>query len=373
MPEDTLSPGKDVGVPRPLRLVCYLDAPTPGGSSRSLTTLIAALGPHIDVTVMGTSADVVAQVAAGRPGTTTRVLTRVRNKGDVVAIAQHVQALRQLRPDILHANLDSQWSGQYGMFAGVVTRTPVLAAVHAVWPTPARVQHSLIRVLARRIDVYVGISEFVARSTETLLGLPVGRACVIYNGVSPPATVAPPHERREPVVGIVGRLAPEKGVDVAIRAMPDIPEGHLIVVGEGDERTHLESLADTLGIARRVTFAGWVEPPWAEHWSFDVLVAPSLNEGFSLVVLEALLAGIPVVAARVGGIPEMITDGDNGLLVPPGDPPALARAVNELLADPERRRVMAERGLATALERFTPAKMATQFEALYAQLVRTPR
>jgi glycosyltransferase involved in cell wall biosynthesis len=68
----------------------------------------------------------------------------------------------------------------------------------------------------------------------------------------------------------------------------------------------------------------------------------------------------------------MIIDGDNGLLVPPGDPRALAHAVNELLADPERRRTMAERGLATAIERFTPAKMANQFEALYAQLARSP-
>lgn len=373
MPEDALTPGNDGGAPRSLRVVCYLDAPTPGGSSRSLSTLIAALDPRIEVTVVGTSAEVVAQVAAGRPGTASRVLARVRNKSDVTAIAQHIQALRQLKPDVLHANLDSQWSGQYGMVAGMITRTPVLAAVHAVWPTPEWLQQGLIRMLARRVDQYVGVSMFVARSTEALLGLPSGTARVIYNGVSPPTNLAPPHDGREPVIGVVGRLAPEKGLDVLLRAMPSIPTGHLVVLGEGPERGHVEDLVRTLGIAERVTLAGWVEPPWTARWSFDVLAMPSTNEGFPLVVLEALQAGIPVVASRVGGIPEMIVDGENGVLVAPQDPLALAEAVGALLADPDRLHAMGERGRTMGIDRFTPAKMAAEFETLYAQLARPRR
>ena len=85
----------------------------------------------------------------------------------------------------------------------------------------------------------------------------------------------------------------------------------------------LEALARELAVAGRVTFAGWAEPPWAAAWSFDVLAVPSFTEGFGLVVVEAMLAGIPVVASAVGAIPEVVHDEVTGVLVAPGDPAAL--------------------------------------------------
>ena len=347
--------------------MCYLDAPVYGGSAGALATLLWSLDPDIDVTLVGTSPDVVERVGAARPGIDIEVIPRVRNKADVRAIARHVRVLRRLRPDVLHANLDHQWDGQYAMLAGLVSRTPILAAVHAVWPHPDRLQRTLMRTLATRVDVYVAVSAFVARSTELLLGLPAGAVRVVYNGVAPVPALAARRASRRPVVGAVGRLSHEKGLDTLLRAIESVPDCDLVIVGDGDERSNLVALAASLGIADRVRFAGWVEPPWVTHVSFDVLALPSHYEGFPLVLLEAMQAGIPVVATAVGGIPEMIVDGDDGILVAPQDPDALAGAIKGLLGDPEGRAAITARARAVA-ERFTTARMVAEFEALYREL-----
>jgi len=361
-------PGPGAGAPGPLHVACYLDAPSLGGSAASLATLLAALDPDIAVTVVGTTAHVVDDVAAARPGSTTHVLPPVRNKADVRSIARHVGALRRIRPDIVHANLDSQWTGQYGLLAAVVTRTPAVAVVHSVWSEPHPVQAVAVRRLARRVDAYVAVSAFAARATEALLRLRPGAVRVIANGVAAPGALAPPPDLGVPVVGAVGRLSPEKGIDVLLRAMALVPDARLVVVGEGPQRPELEALARRLGIAGRVTFAGWADPPWAATWSFDVLAVPSFTEGFGLVVVEAMLAGIPVVATAVGAIPEVVHDQVTGMLVAPGDPSALGAALRTLLGDPDRRRQLAAAARAEAALRFTTQRMASAFEALYAEL-----
>jgi len=368
MSEDDGGTGQDRRASRALRLACYLDAPVRGGSSTSLATLLGALDPAIEVTVVGTSTDVVAQVAGARPGTATVVLGAVRNKADIGAVRAHVRALRALRPDVVHANLDSQWSAQYGLLASVLTRTPVVAVVHSVWDQPARVQRVLVRRLARRVDAYVGVSKYAAASTEALLGLGDGSVRVIYNGVPAPSSVAPRGDGGGPVVGAVGRLSPEKGLDVLVRAMASLPGCRLVLVGEGPQRPALEALAAQLGVTGRVTFAGWVEAPWAAHFAFDVLAVPSFSEGFGLVAVEAMLAGTPVVATAVGAVPEVVRNGETGLLVPPGEAEPLARALGRLLADAPLRATFAERGRAVATEHFATSRMAAEFETLYATL-----
>ena len=368
MPHDHLDAGHVRGATRSLRLVCYLDAPRRGGSSTALATLLAALDGDIAVTVVGSSSDVVEQVAAARPGTATRVLAAVRNKTDIGSMVEIVRTVRQLRPDVLHANLDSQWSAQYGLLAAVLTRTPVVAVVHSVWPRPHWLQRVLIGRLARRVDVYVGVSGYTARATEELLGLADGSVRVIYNGVPRPDTPGVAPSADGPVIGAVGRLSPEKGYHVLLRALVDVPVGRLVLVGDGPQRAELEALARELGIESRVRFAGWVEPPWAGRFAFDVLVLPSFNEGFGLVVVEAMLANVPVIATAVGAVPELVDDGTTGVLVPPDDAGALAAAITQILGDSALRSEMAGRARASASQRFSTAKMAAEFESLYAEL-----
>lgn len=349
---------------RPLRLLCYIDAPVYGGSAGALAMLLSSLDPAIDVTLVGTAPEVVERVGAARDGITVETLPKVRNKADLRAIVRHLRLVRRLRPDVLHANLDHQWGGQYGILAGLLSRTPVVAMVHAVWPHPDRLQRALIHALAKRVDTYVAVSAFVARSTELLLGLAAGEVRVIYNGVPPAPPLASRRESVRPVVGAVGRLSFEKGIDTLVRAVEAVPDCDVVIVGDGPDRPELEALSASLGVADRVTFAGWVDPPWTSHWTFDLLAMPSHYEGFPLVLLEAMQAGIPVVASAVGGIPEMIVDGHDGVLVPPQDPHALAAALKNLLDDTEGRQAMATRARSVA-ERFTTARMAEEFEALY--------
>jgi glycosyltransferase involved in cell wall biosynthesis len=166
----------------------------------------------------------------------------------------------------------------------------------------------------------------------------------------------------------VGRLAPEKGLGVLVDAMAALPGCSLLLVGDGPERPGLERRVADLGLADRVEFAGWVDPPWSARRTFDVLAVPSFTEGFPLVIVEAMLAGIPVVASAVGGIPEIVVDGDTGLLVPPHDAPALADALRRLLGDPDLRQAMAARCRQVALAQYTAATMAAHFETLYREL-----
>jgi len=362
----------DVGDPTPpappLRLACHVDASERGGSTASLVTLLGALDPAIDVTVMGTSPNIVDWLASARPGASTRVLSPVRNKFDLRSIREHARAVREIAPDVLHVNLDNTFTGRYGLLAGVLTGTTTVAVVHSTTPPWRRDQLWLVRRLARRVTAYVAVSAAVARTVEGFLGMAEGSVRVIHNGAEDVPAPAGAPEGPAPVIGAVGRLAPEKGYPVLLEALGEVPGCRLVFVGDGEERAGLEAQAAEQGLADRVDFAGWVEPPWSSRVGFDVLAMSSHTEGFPLVIVEAMLAGIPVVATRVGGIPEIVIDGETGLLVPPDDAPALADALRRLTGDPPLRRAIAARARALAGERFTAAAMARQFEALYAEL-----
>jgi glycosyltransferase involved in cell wall biosynthesis len=361
-------PGPAVDHERPFRLTCYLDATELGGSSTSLAVLIAALDPTFDVTVMGTSEKMVRWVAAARPGAKTTVLRPVRSKFDFRAIGEHIRAVRRARPDILHVNLDNPWTSQYGMLAGVLTGTPMVSVLHFPTAPWKRRQRWFVRPLARRVSGYVCVSHDSARFAESVLHLKPGSVRVIHNGSPAPNAVTRSDSTGRIRIGSVGRLAPEKGLDALVEAMRSLPECELVMVGEGPERAKLEGLVRNHQVGDRVTFAGWVEPPWTDHWAFDVLAMPSLAEGFPMVIVEAMLVGIPVVATTVGGIPEIVVPGSTGMLVPPRDPGALADALGRVARDGQLRQEMAARCRSVALEKFTAEVMAARFEGLYREV-----
>jgi glycosyltransferase involved in cell wall biosynthesis len=148
------------------------------------------------------------------------------------------------------------------------------------------------------------------------------------------------------------------------------PEGvHTVVVGDGPERAQLEALAGQLGLADRVHLAGHQQDvrPWLA--ALDVLVLSSDWEGMPNALLEAMAAGLPIVATAVGGVPEVVVDGATGLLVPPGDPSALAEAITRLLRDPDLRRTMGQAGRARVERRFSINETVRLTEELYATLL----
>jgi glycosyltransferase involved in cell wall biosynthesis len=177
------------------------------------------------------------------------------------------------------------------------------------------------------------------------------------------------------VVGIVGRIAEEKAQDDFIKAARIIsqhePETVFLIVGAaGDPRLleRLRRLTMELGVDDKVRFIGYVADMPKVYAALDVLVLPSRWEGFGLVLVEAMAAGKPIVATQVGGIPEVVADGETALLVPPSDPPAIAAAVVSILIDPERAHAMGRRGVERAML-FSWEHVSGRLDDLYTRLL----
>jgi glycosyltransferase involved in cell wall biosynthesis len=181
-----------------------------------------------------------------------------------------------------------------------------------------------------------------------------------------------------PIVLFVGRLIPLKGIIYLIRAFSAVREGFpdamLVIVGEGEQRPDLEALAAGLGLGTSVIFAGGQphEDVIRLMRGADLFVLPSLIESFGIVLLEAMSCGLPIVASNVMGIPSIVTDAVNGFLVPPGDETALGTRIAELLADPQRRAVMAAANVLRAEEYALPA-IADRFIDVWNRVARNAR
>jgi glycosyltransferase involved in cell wall biosynthesis len=171
-----------------------------------------------------------------------------------------------------------------------------------------------------------------------------------------------------PLVGVVGRLVPIKAVHVAIDAVRELPDVHLAIVGDGDERTSLERLVREREMDGRVHFTGWFDDVPAAMSDLDVVALSSLNEGTPVALIEALAAQRPVVATRVGCVEHVVVPDRTGLVVPPNDAPALASAIRRLLDDRHLGAQLAAEGRRRVNERFGAARLAADMRALYREL-----
>jgi len=220
-------------------------------------------------------------------------------------------------------------------------------------------------------------SQSMRREVQDLFGLADEKVTVIPNGVDlrdPPREGAPPRERfaapDEHLLIHVGRLVPEKGAAVLIRALPLLLDRYrvrLVISGVGPYREELVRLAADLGVSDRVLFAGWLPDEVIQHLyrMADVAVVPSLYEPFGIVALEAMAAGTPLVVSDVGGLGEIVTDGETGLKVPPGRPRALAEAIGMLLSHRRAARRMAAAARQRVAERYTWPAVARTTARLY--------
>jgi glycosyltransferase involved in cell wall biosynthesis len=178
------------------------------------------------------------------------------------------------------------------------------------------------------------------------------------------------------VVGYVGWLIPIKGVIYLVRAMAKVLQRHpnslLLLVGKGDDKGKEEIIlieqVKSLGLSDRVRFLGWRPDVDEIMTCFDLLALPSLNEGMGRVLVEAMAVGLPIVATRVGGIPDLVKHGENGLLVPPADAGALGGAITELLIDKAGRERMGENGRKMC-RAYSAETMLEQINILYLRLL----
>lgn len=233
--------------------------------------------------------------------------------------------------------------------------------------------------LARRCVRIVAISDAVREFVCAVEGIPPRKVERIYYGLdAAPAPQNVADLRTElgwvgaPLIGFVGRLTGQKGVDVLLNAFAIVhralPMARLLLIGDGPQRAALAALAGRLQISAAVHFAGWREDARAQMAALNVLAIASRWEGFGLVTLEAMQAGVAVVASRVSALPEIVLDGETGLLVPAANAAKLAAALLALLQDPQRAMQLGENGRLRAAQLFTVKQMAVQHAALYLSL-----
>jgi glycosyltransferase involved in cell wall biosynthesis len=334
-----------------------------GGSERHLLTLLPALAERgVDPIFVGL--DDPAWDAADFYGALQVPAVRIMSPRDFDPLLL-VRLARTLRADIVHTHLVH--ADVYGGLAGRLRGTNLVSTKHNDDPFRVGPFRFVERGLSRLTDRIVTITDALHRFTVEQVGVSPDKVETIHYGLDdvPDAWgVNSPDEVPDGarVLLAVARLTDQKGIDVAIRALAELPaETVLVVLGEGPERAALLRLARELGVDARVFLLGRVPDVAAWLGRATVLVHPARWEGFGLGVLEAMLAGLPVVATNVSALPELVVDGETGVLVPPDDVPALVRAVEQALEHPE----LGAAGLRRARTDFSVARMADRTAALY--------
>jgi glycosyltransferase involved in cell wall biosynthesis len=311
---------------------------------------------------------------------------------DPIAIRRIVQEIRRVRPQILHTHTAKAGAvGRAAAFLAGAARPPII--VHTFHGHVLRGYFGPVRteafrrteqVLARHTNRLIAVSPEVRDDLVELGVAPASKFSVIRLGIDLPTRVASVDERTALrrlfgvpettyVVGWIGRMTAIKRLDDTIRAFALLRESgvdaRLCLVGDGPDRAAVEGRLSELGIARETLLPGYQRNIGSYLAFFDTLLLTSGNEGTPVVAIEALAAGRPVVATAVGGVPDVVSHGVDGLLAPVGDIDALAAALGRLAADPELRRRMGEAGRERTLPRYAVSRLVDDIDGLYRELL----
>jgi L-malate glycosyltransferase len=302
-----------------------------------------------------------------------------RAEMDLAAAWRLSRVLKQLRPDIIHAH-DPHGVAMAALARSMSTqpKKPKLIASRRVDFHLGR--NALSRWKYRQVDHFICASDAI-RHMLVSDGIPKARAVTVHEGIDlAKVAAAPPAELHQelwlphqaPVVGNVAALVPHKGqrhlVDAAADVVRQVPDARFIIAGHGELREALEHQIKHHQLDKHVIFAGFRPDVLSVHKAFDVFVMSSVTEGLGTSLLDAMACGKAVVATSVGGIPEVVVNGETGLLVPPRDHAAMAEAIVRLLKDPALRARMGEAGLARVRQRFTSEIMVANTLRVYEAL-----
>lgn len=367
-----------------VRLLLVVDSLEVGGAERHVVDLAAALRRKGHEVAVACSAAGELSDLLGAANVPLRVLLDrlVKRRVSVTYTRRLRRLVKEQRFDLVHAHIYA--SAAASALATLGTGVPLVVTEHTEGAWQGRRAHLVSRLIYRRARRMIAVSSPIRERLIERDGVHPKKISLIPNAVIPASDTNPgasgalPDEWQEgPLIGAVARLQPEKGISnllkAAARVSPSCPEARFLIIGDGPLREELLRLADRLGLRERVRFLGHRADARALIGLLDVLVVPSLTEGTPLIVLEAMAAGVPVVASAVGGIPDQVRQDKEGLLVPPDDTAALGDALLELLQDPEAARLLGEAGRQRADSGFAHAAMVRKTEAVYqAALGRPP-
>jgi len=301
----------------------------------------------------------------------------MKSQWDFRWIVRCCRLVRQHNVSLIHAH--EFRANAYGSLVAKLCRIPLVGTVHGKNYYPDRAKRRIAYRWTSRAAHMVAVSHDLQRFLEERIGIAHDRITVIHNGVDmiPRESLAQVQRLRsefgvgedEFVMGIVGSLFPVKGHVYLFRALKLAlayrPKTRLLVIGQGFLKRTLEQELSELGIEHAVSFLGRRNDVPRILPLLDLFVLPSLSEGLSVALLEAMSAGVPAIASEVGGNPEVVVDGETGYLVPPQSSEELGSRIIEFMSNPESARLLGESGKERVARDFTTARMLEQYQDLY--------
>ena len=300
----------------------------------------------------------------------------------LAALFRLTRYVMKVRPTIVHSFLFR--ANILSRIAASLARVPLVISSVRVMGGEKNYHHTVEKVTSFMVDHYITVSESVKAHLIRTASIPDNKITTIYNGVALNDHCGASHGDQHPPCGLkahdrflltVGRLHRQKGYDCLIQAFAQVRKEcsalKLLIVGEGEEENNLKNLAKSLDLTDQVIFAGLRLDSDTLYPFAELFILPSRWEGMPNAVLEAMAAGKPVVATEVGGVPELVLHGETGILVPPGDPDALAHAILDLCTDPVKAHTMGAAARVRVQEHFRIAAMIEKTDGLYQELLAT--
>ena len=301
-------------------------------------------------------------------------------------VREIISLLKKLQIDILHTH--EARSDLLGCLAGKITRTPIVATMHG-WIANSWKQETITRInkwAARYFDRVIVVN---GPMKDALLkeGIPPSIVSVLHNCIVKENYYRDQQEGYisqsigkeigSPVIGTLGRLSPEKGhgdfVEAAAIVLSRGYKAHFVIVGDGPEAGKITGMISGKRLENSVTMTGYLRDPRRVLQEFDLMVLPSYSEGLPNVVLESLMMEVPVISTAVGGVPDIIRDGEEGTLIPPGNPGTMAQAIIDFLNDPEKHKSMALKGKKIVEDRFDFKVRTLKLEKIYTEIMERVR
>ncbi|MDB4876553.1 MAG: glycosyl transferase group 1 [Gemmatimonadetes bacterium] len=360
------------------RIALFAETGGAGGAERMMVHLGDELlrRGHEVIPVLPTGRDPWMATQFVDRGCPPEMFTAKEGSADLHCLAQMVRILYRRKVDVVHTH--EFFTSVYGGAAARLLRTPHVITMHGGrYYSSGAHRRAALRWSARGSRAVVGVSDATATELADQLGLARDRVQVVHNGVRPETGDRAPVRNElgvkddELLVVAVGNLYPVKAHIVLLRALANMrangaaPNWRVAIAGRGGEEPALRAFVSEHQLEDHVHILGYRSDIANILAASDVYAMPSLSEGLPMALIEAMFARRPVIASRTGGIPEVVTDGVDGLLVPPGDDAALADGLSRLFADAALRDRLATAGRGRAMDRFGVERMVDAYERLY--------